>query len=245
MERTPPSDSSIKEYGAGEHPVTTLASKAPSEEVDALVRLFEQIASEEGWKPGSGIRDYQNRSVYFALNDSLDGGVIGGLQLICADGEGKLPCHRIWPEFAVNDLGRTAHVIMLAVGKEWRRKNGGRRGGASFGASGFWVLTGALWRYCMENGITDLWLEATPTMLRCYRLLGWPLQVRGPLRRHWGEDCYLCSLSLRETAGALVEKALRSRTYRRIIETALDAEHDKTEKGIPSLRADPSGGTVT
>ena len=42
---------------------------------------------------------------------------------------------------------------------------------------------------------------ATPRTLRCYQRLGWPLVIRGELREHWGEPCYLCSLSVRDVAG--------------------------------------------
>lgn len=205
------------------------------QDIHCLLQLFEKIASDEGWQHGGDLYARPTGSTYFGLRIVLEADshnrhcletaeeLAGGLQLVCPDEQGKLPCQKLWPEIALESAGRVAYVAVLAVRKEWRGKRGGVGAGDGVGAACFWMLTGALWRHCMEKGITDLWLEATPTMLRCYRLLGWPLQVRGPLRSHWGEDCYPCSLSLRETAGALVEKALRSKTYRAIVETALDS----------------------
>ena len=74
-----------------------------------------------------------------------------------------------------------------------------------------------MWRYCVRRGVGELWLEATPHTLRAYRLVGWPLLVRGELREHWGEPCLPCSLSVREVAGALAERAARSEVYRRVL----------------------------
>ena len=137
--------------------------------------------------------------------------VSGALQIVHPDAAGSLPNVRVWPELASLVAGgglSVAHIAILAVGKEWR----GRRG-----ISPFWRLTAAMWHFCVERGIRELWLETTPTTLRAYRLLGWPVQVRGELREHWGEPVYPCSLSVREVAGALAERAVRSRTYRRIL----------------------------
>ena len=216
------------------------------QEIQLLLRLFEDIADSEGWQHGGELMAHSSESTYFGLwiteravpnarGDYLDAteGLAGGLQLVRPDDHGKLPCQKLWPEINVENTGKIAYVAVLAVRKEWRGKRG------DIGAACFWMLTGALWNYCMENGITHLWLEATPTMLRCYRLLGWPLQVRGALRTHWAEDCYPCSLSLRETAGALVEKALSSRTYRRIVETALDFGSARTVSITSPSSPDP------
>lgn len=221
------------------------------EEIRDMLQLFEDIAVSEGWQHGGELHVRLTGSTYFGLRISekaigsredcpdIGEALAGGLQLVGPDDKGRLPCQKLWPEIAAENTAKIAYVAVLAVRKEWRGKRG------DIGAACFWMLTGALWRHCMENGITDLWLEATPTMLRCYRLLGWTLQVRGPLRTHWGEDCYPCSLSLRETAGALVEKALRSRTYRRIIETALDTGSNENETGVLYGKLDLLNGTVT
>jgi hypothetical protein len=36
--------------------------------------------------------------------------------------------------------------------------------------------------------IATLLIEVTPRVLPLYWRLGWPLQIRGELRRHWGEE---------------------------------------------------------
>lgn len=178
--------------------------------VDSIIRLFEQIADEEGWQPGEQLHAHAERSTYFGLSDE-GGCLIGGLQLVAPDPKGLLPCQSVWPELSIVFAERAseiAHIAVLAVAKEWR----GKRGGAPF-----WLLCAAMWRHCVQHGIRELWLEVTPTMLRCYRLLGWPLVVRGELRKHWGEPCYPCSLSIREVAGTLAERAVRSPMYRRVL----------------------------
>ena len=63
-------------------------------------------------------------------------------------------------------------------------------------------------------------LEATPSTLRLYRRLGWPLEVVGELRMHWGEECYLCRMDVQEVAAALAAKARKSDTYRVLVEQA-------------------------
>jgi hypothetical protein len=177
------------------------------EEVEALVRLFEAVAREEGWQPGDGLRASADRSLYFALRS--DGTLTGGLQLVSPDAAGRLPCQELWPELQIGERGGVAHVAILALRKEFRGSGGL-----------FWRLTVELWRHCRAARISELFLEVTPRVLPLYRRLGWPLALRGPLRTHWGEDCYLCSLGVREVADALAAKAARSETYRRILARA-------------------------
>jgi GNAT superfamily N-acetyltransferase len=185
-----------------------------SNDVDStnrMLKFFEDIAQKEDWQPGDQLRAHVARSVYFGV---WDGEVlVGGLQLVMPDEAGEVPTHQVWPELPTLDA--TAGVLyaaVLAVLPEYR----GRDGGAAF-----WQLGSALWRYCVEKQVKTIWLEATPKMLRCYRLLGWPLVVIGELRTHWGEPCYPCSLSVREVAGSLAECALSSTTYWSIFTTAL------------------------
>jgi hypothetical protein len=186
----------------------------------ALVSLFARVAAAEGWRPGEALRAFGDRSVYFAAYPPGTGRdkarhPVGGLQLVHSRPDGDLPCLSVWPELAPQFAGRSdvAHVAVLAIEKPWR-------GGP---LSPFWPLCAALWRHCVETSIRELWLEATPRTLRCYQRLGWPLAIRGELREHWGEGCYLTSLSVREAAGALAEKAVRSETYRRIVACACAA----------------------
>jgi GNAT superfamily N-acetyltransferase len=182
---------------------------------EAVIALFEGIATAEGWQPGDQLRAHVARSVYFGIWDGEgdEERLVGGLQLAMPDEAGELPSHLVWPELPVVERGTPVlHAAVLAVLPEYRGHDGG---------AAFWGLGSALWRYCTQRGVKAIWLEATPKMLRCYRLLGWPLEVIGELREHWGEPCYPCRLVMREVAGSLAERALASTTYRGIIDTML------------------------
>ena len=39
-----------------------------SDEIEAMVRLFEAVSEEQGWQPGAALREFRPQSVYFALN---------------------------------------------------------------------------------------------------------------------------------------------------------------------------------
>lgn len=176
---------------------------------ESVIQLFEQIAAQEGWQPGDQLRAHVNRSLFFGVWEQES--LIGGLQLITPDEAGEVPTHLVWPE--LHTLGsEVVHAAVLAVLPEHRGKDSG---------AAFWQLGSALWRYSVEKGIKTIWLEATPKMLRAYRLLGWPLVVMGELREHWGEPCYPCSLAVREVAGSLAERALTSSTYKGIFDYML------------------------
>lgn len=164
-------------------------------EIDELIALFEELSEREGWVPGDSLRNHRNRSVYFAAmaNESM----VGGLQLFLGgDGE-PLPCIDIWPETASN-LGskHIGHVVILVVDKRCR-------GRASF----FELLTISLWHFCRAHDIRDLILEATPSTLRIYRRLGLPLRIIGSPRMHWGETCYLTTLSVSEAERTIHQRA--------------------------------------
>ncbi len=172
-------------------------------DAEPVVRLFEAIAVQESWQHQGELRHHATRSVYLSLWQQADRNatpeMIGGLQIVTPDPvTGTLPCHNVWAELAAPvPTATTAHAAVLAVSRDWRGRNAGSEGRTALPAA-FWTLCAALWRYCLQAGITELWLEATPTMLRCYRLLGLPLIVQGELRTHWGESCYPCKVSLRD-----------------------------------------------
>jgi hypothetical protein len=73
-----------------------------------------------------------------------------------------------------------------------------------------------MWRYCRSHDIATLWIEVTPANLHLYRRLGWPLQIAGPLRPHWGELCYPCWMTIEQIDEEMARKAVRSERYRRI-----------------------------
>ena len=215
--------------GSGSPPIWS-SKLQHSDDIEALLALFEAIAAQEKWQHGGELRHHSHRSTYLGLyhRSEVQGQeIIGGIQLVLADPEtGTLPCHRVWTELPVPVHAGIAHAAVLAVASEWR---GRRDSEENRLPAAFWTLCASLWRHCLATGITELWLEATPTMLRCYRFLGWPLIVQGPLRSHWGEECYPCKVILREVAGSLAEKATRSLLYKSIFLHALALPVAKSE----------------
>ena len=187
-------------------------------DIDALIAIFAGIANQEGWRPGGELVAYRDRSVYFGLYHR--GELVGGLQLVKPDGSGALPCQKVWPELEFAGRNDVAHVAMLAIAQPVRGKQGESDGPSPFL---FWLLCIAMWRWCQDNGINELFLEATPRTLGCYRRLGWPLLLRGALREHWGEPCYLVALDIQTVAQNMADKAARSRAYRHIM-TLAEAE---------------------
>lgn len=193
-----------------EHAVIT-SLVTVSEDLEPLLLFFEQIAQEQDWRPGDQLRAYQDRSVYFALH--RDGRLIGGLQLVPGRVGEKLPCQSVWPELELAGRDDIANIALLALDKPVRGKN-----------RLFWLLCVEMWRYCRAKGITTLWMEVTPANLRCYHRLGWPLHVAGPLRSHWGENCFPCCMNVREVEEAVVQKARLSSAYQAIVQQAYRAE---------------------
>ena len=175
------------------------------EEAVKLIELLEQIAADLNWQPGQQLRDYQAQAVHFA---AYSGGVLaGGMQLVPATLSKTLPCEAVWPEVTLPHRDRTAHIAILALRPEHR------------GTAGLlWPLCIAMWRYCAAHGLTDISLEVTPDLYRLYRKLGWPLEIVGSLRPHWGEDtCYLCRMGVAEVAGEMMIRATQTSTYRGIV----------------------------
>lgn len=174
------------------------------EEASLLVAMLEQIAAELSWQPGEQLRNYVAEAVHFAAY--IDGALAGGLQLVPAAGCITLPWERVWPDVRLPRRNETAHISILAVKREYR------------GTGGLlWPLCAAMWRYCVARRIADISLEVTPDTYRLYRRLGWPLEIVGDLRTHWGEDCYLCRMGVAEVAGAMLMKAPRSTVYRDVV----------------------------
>ena len=175
-------------------------------EIEELSRLLENVAEEEGWLPPEGaLQPKREASVSFAL--MVEGQVVGGLQLAVPDEAGRLSCQSVWSEVVVPL--RSAHIAILALGTEYRGQ-----------PLLFWRLAVEMWRDAVGKGITTLFIEVTPRVLPIYQRLGWPLQIVGELREHWGEDCYLCTLGIPEVAEALLRRAEHSGYYRQIIAQA-------------------------
>jgi hypothetical protein len=198
----------------------TLAPRE-AEKIAELVRLFKLVADEHGWRPGSQLDAYAGRSAYFAAY--AGGALAGGLQLELADCTGTWSFQSVWPEVAPEDNGSFAYVSMLALAKE-------HRGDPLL----FWMPCARMWRHCRENGIESLWIAATPATLAAYRRLGWPLEVCGSLRPHWGEDCYLTSMTVEGVAESLERRAARSPRYREIVAAMRAGAREAPPLAIPA-----------
>jgi len=176
-----------------------------ADETARLINVLEGIAAELSWQPGEQLRSYQAQAVHFAAY--VDGSLAGGMQLVPAPLCQTLPCELVWPEVRLPRRAQTAHISVLAVRREYRGT-----------AELLWPLCVAMWRYCAAHRIADISLEVTPKTLRLYRRLGWPLEVVGDLRPHWGEECcYLCRMGTADVAGAMLLRTLRSAAYRDIV----------------------------
>lgn len=171
-------------------------------EAQCLISLFQKLADELGWRPGDQLHAYPRNSVYFAAMVGEE--LAGGLQLVVTNGVDPLPSRHVWPEIELSSRTDIAHASIMALKREYR------------GFPGlFTALTVEMWRYCATSGITEIWHEATPPTLRLYRRIGWPLEIAGPLRQHWGDDwCYLCKMTTAAVAGNVVIKAMRSQSHR-------------------------------
>jgi len=115
------------------------------EEIEKLVRLFEDVADAQGWQPEGALRLWLARSVYFALE--VNGKLAGGLQLALPDSQGGLPCQVVWPEVSIHNAGRCAHVCMMSLAESYRGEN-----------AHFWRLAAEMWRYCVEGSIATLFM---------------------------------------------------------------------------------------
>jgi hypothetical protein len=193
---------------AFENSGVVVAPLVETEEIAALLRMFEGISVEEGWQPGNQLRAYLSASNHFAVQ--VDGELAGGLQVVLPGADGRLPCSSVWPEVDIAADGRPAHVTILALRPEYRGRHGL-----------FWPLCVELWRWCVAEHVKTVVLEATPIMLERYRRVGWPLSVIGERRIHWGEECLLCRMQVDEVAGSLLARALRSAIYRPLILQAI------------------------
>ena len=171
---------------------------------DKLISLFEQIAEEEGWSPDGQLRAHVGRSVYFAV--SVGGELAGGIQMELPDSSGTWSFETVWPEVRPEIDERAVYLSMFAFARKFR----GDR-------TLFWLPCVEVWKYCKERGIADMWLAATPTTLAAYRRMGWPLEVRSEVRRHWGEDCFLTSMSLDALEASVVARSAKADTYKAVV----------------------------
>ena len=186
-------------------PQTRVVRYDSEAEARPLLSLFERIAKEQNWKPGKQLRAYPDSAVYFGLE--VDGVLAGGLQLVRGNSHEGLPCLTVWPELDLQGRSDVADIALLALHPKIR----GRQ-------ELFWLLCIEMWRYCRDHGVDSLYVEVTPLNLKLYRRLGWPLQIAGPLRKHWGEPCYPCSMTTSAIAQEITTRSLHSLRYRQILQ---------------------------
>jgi GNAT superfamily N-acetyltransferase len=176
-------------------------------EIESLISLFERIAVEQEWRPGAQLRAYPFHSVYFGLFAGTE--LAGGLQLVVSSESERLPCLTVWPELGLAQRPDVADIALLALDREYRGQQ-----------KLFWLLCVEMWRYCRDHGIATLWVEVTPARLQLYRRLGWPLEIAGDLRLHWGEECYPCHMAVEDVREAIEARAQSTPAYRKLLEQA-------------------------
>ena len=197
----------------------TIVTLTHEEAIEALLRLFEQVAVEQGWQSGNQLRAYSEQSIYFAV--TINGDLVGGVQLVVGSTNGLLPCLTVWPELGLSGRTNVTDLALIAFLSEYRGK-----------CALFWRVLVEVWRYCHQQGINELWMEITPRILKLYRKLGWPLEVMGPLRHHWGEECYPCMVDVQELEDLFIGKARQSSFYQELL---AQAQHDRPHMGESPL----------
>jgi hypothetical protein len=220
-----PPDVTIQALTAAEHPRA----------IAQIVALFEEAAVEMAWQPGDQITAYPASSVYFAFTHR--GRIQGAVQLVRGGTEEGLPVLKIWPELGMDSARGSRHgmtgyglanrsdvadVALVALRKECR----GRR-------HLYWALYAAMWRHCVRERITELWMEVPHEKLESYRGLGWPLSVEGPLRMQWEEPCFPCRVSVRGVGEAMIARARRAGTFFKTVEDEYAAATDSCRPHAP------------
>ncbi len=174
---------------------------------EPLLQLFEEVAREQEWLPGDYLQRCADHSVFIGLK--ADGRLIGGMQLALGNAEQPLPCLRVWPELLLIAGDHSAEAAVLALRPELRGKR-----------LMCWLLAVEAWRFCSTHDFAELWMAVTPRRLRQYAALGWPLQVMGKLRPHWGEECYPCRVVLEDAAEYVRSRAVTSRFHADLVDYA-------------------------
>jgi len=191
-------------YEKGNARVDLLTYANHKEEIERMLCLFEKIAGEKSWLPENELRAYPKNSVWFALY--LDNKLAGALHLVLGNSDEGLPCMTVWPELDLRGRDNVGNIALIAFDKKHR------------GYNLFWLVCVEMWRFCVRRNIVELWVEATTTNIGIYRKLGWPLEIKGELRKHWGEACYPCRMLVSEIEQIALGRARNSLRYKKIIE---------------------------
>jgi hypothetical protein len=175
--------------------------------IEQLSRVFDAVSREQDWVPEDQPTENGHASIYFAAIS--DGVIIGGIRLVCGNSTETLPCMAVWPELPLAARDDVAELTVLAL----LRAHRGNR-------NLIWQLAAKMWQYCVAQEIKEIWAEITPANLRIYRRIGWPFEVAGPLRLHWGEECYPCRAYVQQGFQAVVERAKKSPFFRNLLDSA-------------------------
>lgn len=143
-----------------------------ADETRPLIALMYAVADERGWTVERHLDDYLEHSVFFAARRGDE--LLGGIKLVLGNPDG-LPVNEGWPE--TNLVGRTdvADLSLLAMRREDR---------GNFFVMG--SLCAAMWRYCLDHGVRELWAELPVRNFGIYRRFGFPFEKMGEPRIYWG-----------------------------------------------------------
>ena len=161
-----------------------------------LLEVFERVSEQQSWQPGDDLRADTRNAIYFAVQKS--GEVVGGIKLVVGAQNG-MPVTRVWPELGLDGREDVADLALLAFNAEHRGD-----------LTALWAVGVEMWRHCACNGVREIWAELPERNLRLYRRIGWPFEVRGALRDHWGEPCWPCSMGVDDVHRVVAARAARS-----------------------------------
>lgn len=176
-------------------------------EIDEAQALFERVSLEMEWR-----REPASPSAVapYVFASYVGDRIAGAIEVRPPGASGRLPILDTWPELRLDRFDRHAELVLLAVAPDFRGST-----------ACLWALCVEMWRHCRNIGLQTLLMEVPPRNVRIYRRLGWPLEVIGPDRLHWGEPCFPCSLCLDAVAASVLEKADRLPELRFIRKQAL------------------------
>nr|AAV33349.1 palmitoylputrescine synthase [uncultured bacterium] len=184
-----------------------IARATALEEIEESVTLFEAVSAEMGWSPGDRLRAYAANAEY--LMALVGGALAGAVQIVLSNGHDPMPSDHVWPELAAGRRYDLAHASVMALAPRFR------------GAAGLFGPLGVeMWRLCRDAGKSEIWIECVPRNLAVYRRCGWPLEVAGELRTHFGEPCYLARMGVEAVAESLRARAGRCDGFARLVAQA-------------------------
>lgn len=181
-----------------------------ADEAEPLFRVFSAVAREQGWDVQGELAADSDHAVIFAAE--CDRELVGGIKLVLGNPDG-LPITRVWPEMSLVGRVDVADLALLAF-----------RQGCRGSIEALWSVCVEMWRYCVEQDIHEVWAELPPRNLRLYRRIGWPFQVMGELRSHWGEPCLPCMMMVSAARSVVEARADSSGLLRDVLRQALREE---------------------